>query len=877
MLDGVGGLRPERWILIGAGYSREDIKAALLGRGVPLISDAVSSLPELAQRLVGVQADRVLGPSARQEALRMLFSERRITGKFVELKRLRRQVNFFQKLDRALQAGRMVFGHEEEEGVLLSYLTERFGANILQTEVRQLAAAWEGFLDALQCWDQARLLRRACEVLEEQGWPTGLSKPKEISVFSIQKSEGLEARFLALVGQQVGLRFEEVLNPRDTGESAPQPEWGLERWHTLDDAAEALGERWCERKKGFQGVVLIPDVPEVRRTLLRVLRDRGLFPADPRDPTLVRMEEGVKLALLPLDLVARDFEVRRVISWIRALRAKEGMAALIPRWIALIAERGIRERLESYRGGELEPLFQELAALKQRFAGKCTVAELAEKHMQYLQEQKTPADIIAILRATWDQYCRDLELLGTESRVAPLLFSLERLRSRLGEAAPPAPRTRAADGVRIYRLGQAAPSHEVFDDVVLFGLPSGWLEPSGQGDYWFNGRDREALELEFAVRGSKKIREERLLILKSWFSRTRRVAVLDADYGVDGGERESLLPVLTEAGQEFGFLLPAPTICGAHPRWVRSFDALRPVPPQDARVPAQETKISATALDRYSRCPFQALALSRWKLWDQRESEIELWPEVRGNILHAAVRELLLSRDDKGVPQLSAREAISKAWLTVGPKGLMRGERIENYVKTRLLQVVSAFLEKEREYQERAGTRTIAMDDQEFRWEKDGITLVGKPDRIEEHEDGLLIADYKSTSGLPTGTEMVETGYRLQLPFYALAAGQTLHKRVLGLQFIELSRKATRSSGIFFKAYNGKEKGKLSQLRSNSKSLFDMPPEDLWPVLENHVTACAASYAAGSFPVKPKRKDKDCRTCTARDLCGIRRVASDGS
>ena len=51
-------------------------------------------------------------------------------------------------------------------------------------------------------------------------------------------------------------------------------------------------------------------------------------------------------------------------------------------------------------------------------------------------------------------------------------------------------------------------------------------------------------------------------------------------------------------------------------------------------------QISATALDFYSRCSFQALTYHVWKLKDVREPERELWREVRGNILHEALRLL---------------------------------------------------------------------------------------------------------------------------------------------------------------------------------------------------------------------------------------------
>src|SRR4051794_3816209 len=109
-LDRLAGLRPRAWVCVGAGFSREEVKALVLARGGALVGASITSVPELAERVVGATrrlraleeapAERrparvsSLGPLARQEALRLLLANPRILARTPELKRLRRQSGF---------------------------------------------------------------------------------------------------------------------------------------------------------------------------------------------------------------------------------------------------------------------------------------------------------------------------------------------------------------------------------------------------------------------------------------------------------------------------------------------------------------------------------------------------------------------------------------------------------------------------------------------------------------------------------------------------------------------------------------------------------------------------------------------------------------
>ena len=92
-----------------------------------------------------------------------------------------------------------------------------------------------------------------------------------------------------------------------------------QKWHTLDDAAETVMNELFRLKPEdwARCVFLIPDEPKVRRILKRALERQGLWFLDPRDPTQVRLEESIKWALLPLEVVSQNYARSTVTSWLR--------------------------------------------------------------------------------------------------------------------------------------------------------------------------------------------------------------------------------------------------------------------------------------------------------------------------------------------------------------------------------------------------------------------------------------------------------------------------------------------------------------------------------------------------------------------------------
>jgi len=907
-MDRLSGLRPQAWVCVGAGFAREDVKTLVLkGPGGPsttrrgFVAEAVTTIQEICVRWlasslyvrgagegVPISKEDVLGSLARQEVLRLLLADSRISSGMKELKRLRRQGGFYKRVDQAIQQGRLTFLHEQEELVYAERLTQLFGENPVRDEVRALTLAYEAWMQASRLWDLPLLMK---EVMKSDHWPESVSMPEEIYVYSAQTPEVLEFEFWRSLSRFVRIVY--VGQKAASGEEPTfQAKIRLQRWHTLDDAADVLADILAGAESLRDHAVLMPDQPSVRRSLRRALDARGIPLADPRDPTRLRTEEALKWAMLPLDVVARGFDRQHVVSWMRGYLDESRFS----QWSGEIAIRGIRSGLSSYTGSKLADVHSELTVLNQQLGGRRTCAELADAHLAVIKKYRDrnsarfegleKFDVVEFFENLWKSFVADTERVEFSDRRAPLLYWLERLQVRIAEATPPVERLKAENGLEIFRLQQAP--LQTAPNLWLFGVPANWLAGESIGDYWFTEREREVLATEFQVRSAIQSGQERREILREWVANASQVTFLDGEYDAAGRERESVYPVLRELG------VAAPDGAsasdgedstfshGSHPKWAASYGALRPVPPQNIQLSAMAggpggalPVLTATQLDRYSRCPFQALAFHRWNLRDAREPDTELWPDVRGNILHLAVKLLLGARDENGNFTILPREALEQAWLLERPKGLLSGDRVERYVKSRLVLVLDAFCAKEREYVNRSGARVISLDDQALRLEGPGFAVVGQPDRIDEGADGLFIQDYKTSSAQPHGAEMLELGYRLQLPFYALAAQRKMQKPVLGVQFIELSRRASRSSGMFFKAYNGKDPGKFSNVTARSKSLLALDPADAWAQCFEHITAHAQAYLNGRFDAKPKKKEKECSQCSVSDLCGRKRLGDN--
>ncbi len=847
------------------------MKEILTTQGLPLAGNVLLQIEDLCFFIITLSMSRpakVLSPMARQEVLKLLMSEKRISSQLPELKRLKRNPDFFKKLDRSLQQGRKTFSNYEEDYVFEQKLLQMALKNPLRAELKILTEAYEAWLDAMEVYDLPLLLKEAVAKLES-GLPPDFFPIEEIFHFSYQTKESLEDLFWDLLSKVIAIK-----KIKPTGEIQPKSIPILENWHTFDDAAEALAENLCH---DFEDqAILIPDSPAIRRSLFRALGDAQIPVSNLRDPTQIKMNEGVKCMLLPLELCAKNFEREKVLSW-----CKWNPKFYTQEIISEISARGIKKGLPFYKGGRLSLLYDALLGVSNVFTGKKTVAEVAQVHLRWLKVQTKDQSLSWLFpfsEKIWEELQEDFNLVGLSQKKAPLLFWLERLRVRLLEASPPASALKTTNGIEVHRLGQI--SLKKFKKIYLFGIPPSYLSDVKGGDYWFTQTERELLSQEFLVSSTEKKREEKKLSLKSWMSRSDEVVFISSHYDWDGREREPLKILFLDLGMH----QTLPLEKGAHPRFLKSLGPIRSCPPLEFKLHAtgpetRKNKISASVIDYYSRCAFLALGAGRWKLWDQRKPGIEPWPEVKGRILHLALRILKESPPSIG-PSIgpfigsllrpSLEQALEQAWQKETPRGMWRGPKHEAFVKRKYLKILERFAETEQTYLERSQAKVLSLEGPELKLEFPQFEITGIPDRIDENENGLFVMDYKTASQLPHGVEMIEAGYRLQLPFYAIAAQALFKKKVVGVQFIQLNKEASRGQGVFFSPYNGKHSGCFTNSRSKL-NVLDQDIDSAWKKALENIVSVAEKYSQGFFEVKPQ-KETECRFCAFQDLCGKKRA-----
>lgn len=842
-------LIPQRWVVVGPEYSKEEIKAGFLLNGQSLVGEAVTDVLSIALRITRVSKERVLSDSARQEVLRLLLAPQAIAHRLKETQRLKRQRGFFKRLDQALQSGRLVFSHWEELAVMQERLNELRGPSPLFDEMMLIGQLYENWLEHSSLWDVPRLLTEATRVLESS-WPLHLEKPQEMTVMSHQMWEARETLFWERMSQWVRV------DRSSTRIDAPGSSiWVWKQWHTLDDAAIALAEQLSENRIGT--AVLIPDDPQVRRALMRAFQEVGLPLADPRDPTWVKRSEEIKRALQPISVVAQGFEREAVVS---ALLSRGQESA-----IQSIYEKGIRAGLDSFSQEGLS----ELNFWSKYFSGRKTLNEIASAHLEWISrpQEKTSGEVIRFFEGFWNRWLKDLELIGEEKSVRPLAVWWELLQERMARAKAPPPSLKPAQGVELYRLSQKCdPARERFKRIVFFGLSGRALEMGNRG-YWFHSRERDALAGEFALKGSVAAHQERLDVLKGWVSCADEIEIADAEFDSEGRSREGIFPVLKELSPT---IHAEPVKMGVHPRFLGGYSGVRTPIPSEIHLPPRDPQIpvSASELDHFSRCGFLGLGYHRWKLKDLEEPTADLPADIQGVLLHRAVELFVQSQTEPDRAPLTPEDAVKRAWGERPHKRMLQGERLSEHTLQSMTRVIARFAEEEQTYRQRAQVRILSLESRKLlsmEWPEGKVQ--GRPDRIDEHAEGIFVIDYKTSSALPTGAKMLGQGYRLQLPFYALAAHQAYGRPVLGCQFIELTRKGARSKGVFLKKYNGKTDGSLTQLRGNNSSLMASEPSEIWPKFEEQIREILKLRAQGHYAAQPK-DPADCRNCALFDACG---------
>lgn len=818
------GIEPSARLCAGEGFSREKIKAELLATGQGLRREAVTSLEALAWERLQLPAEPLLDSWTSA----ILFAEAlddpqtaEIANAVPVLRNRLKEPAWRRKIGRTLIQAREAFAHFEELRVWVERLESASQAPLTPMFEQWVIAVtyWEAWLAQVQLWDRPRLLLEAAraEVRTSQAqtiWRLDLRERVESREQALW--DVLGARHLALPEDRLT-----AWNPWNLGDVQAQVR--IHVAHTWDDVADIWADQVVEAAGSghfndhFNGQALvIPDAPALRRTLYRALRRRGIPLYDDRDPTALRMDERIKAAL---------GEMRRTVRTALTLEA-------------------FGENLQTRVGDGyrlLEPLMQRWTT-------------------QWLKwGERVPQLVRPRPASTWVQW----------------------LEEQIERAAPVESRRNTSGGQEIFR--QSTVSLRNWPQMSLMGLQP--LEPISGRDLMWKDRYRSRLATEFAIDDPmSKLRHQQRL-LRAWLQSVDAGGVIQiwtCEESVAAGSdpAQVALQCLASLGApaEKKDDVSDQVLCEVvrHQVWAPRALSYQPdswalaeigaevrLPPGPGPAPW-----SVSQVERYSRCPFIALAQDRWKLEDARLQSIELPPSDRGKILHRVV-EIAARACDAIVTGDDARRCVETAWAEV-PRDPAWQETpaMCEALLTQWTHVLQVFLEKEKAYRSQTGAVPRGFEER-FTWvePRTQTQIRGVLDRYDVLPDGrgIVVMDYKTGGDVPSGRTMVENGYRLQLGVTALALQSQLQTPVVAAHFVKLDRTGHRTRGVFFEPWV--DRRWIAHATTRKQNIFKEDERaDAWDQMHARLEEQLRSRSQGIFDALP-RLAQECAACGWREVC----------
>jgi ATP-dependent helicase/nuclease subunit B len=332
-------------------------------------------------------------------------------------------------------------------------------------------------------------------------------------------------------------------------------------------------------------------------------------------------------------------------------------------------------------------------------------------------------------------------------------------------------------------------------------------------------------------------------ITEGWFAAAKEVVV---SHPVMEKDRSLLASPLISSVQ------PAIPEAGIHPRYRDQIFATRRIETladgQALELPTRTPRGGTRILSDQAACPFRAFA--RHRLGAEALEEPVAGPDarVRGQLLHALMKELWGQLKSSDALREDCAAAIEKA----ADAAVMDAELEEPFAgleRRRLVKLAREWLEVERG---RPPFEVVAMEEKR-KLAVAGLELNGRIDRMDRLAGGgHALIDYKT--GRPTPNDWLgERPDDPQLALYALNSGED----IAAVVFAKLKTGEMRYMGF-----------------SRGKDLIpDVKPALDWNALvtewESQLESLGAGFASGDARVDPKRLLKTCRYCDLQTLCRI--------
>lgn len=262
---------------------------------------------------------------------------------------------------------------------------------------------------------------------------------------------------------------------------------------------------------------------------------------------------------------------------------------------------------------------------------------------------------------------------------------------------------------------------------------------------------------------------------------------------------------------------------------------------------APERTMSPSRLESYGTCPFKFYTENILKLEPKEPPELGLDAAQRGSIYHEILEKVYASAgSNRDAGQLItmlddiAATVFLEAPLKQGfrPSPLWEVEKSESLEKLRA--TIQALEDLSAEWAPYSFEQQFGLENSPaLSIDLDGerLLLRGKIDRVDKDSAGhVRVIDYKTGGSNMSAADLLN-GRRLQLPIYALAAGQALG---LG-QVVE---------GFYWKINDASSSSlKLSNFKEGS----DKGPQAAYAVLLKHLKRIVHGIRAGDFPPKPPK------------------------
>jgi DNA helicase-2/ATP-dependent DNA helicase PcrA len=235
-------------------------------------------------------------------------------------------------------------------------------------------------------------------------------------------------------------------------------------------------------------------------------------------------------------------------------------------------------------------------------------------------------------------------------------------------------------------------------------------------------------------------------------------------------------------------------------------------------------RLSASAIERYERCPLSYKLAREWKLPEQPAASMQY-----GAAMHAA---LLVYFDALGKGCRMSAGNVVQYFLDEFSKAKLDDALQRHLYERDGRQQLLTFLESPAAVPQ----GRVAMLEHTFQCKIAGTDITGRIDRVDENDEGYVIVDYKT--GNPKSQELADKS--LQLSIYALAMSK--NKPVTKLIF--------------------------QNMADNTAIVSRRSPENLRKA-EAKIVSAAQGIAAGKFDPTP---GTHCNWCGYRSICPVKEL-----